>query len=77
MERSYVLKGEHPKNCPQEQYFTHNEGATAMGIAQDWLRKGWNPVLFSKTYAGDFKFHLDYRKVQSPKVRQPDRKRAA
>lgn len=44
-----VLYGVHPRLGDQTQYFTLNEKACALAIAEAWLRKGWKPVLLQKS----------------------------
>ena len=46
----YVLNGWNRRDGEMEQYFTRNEGETAIAIARIWLNKGWRPVL--KSYVG-------------------------
>jgi hypothetical protein len=62
MDRMFLLIGQHPYDGVIESNFTQGEAATALAIAKEWDRKGFRPVLISKTYKGDFKFL--YRSVK-------------
>ena len=71
MSKLYVLNGVLPNAVrdgshvtpagPIQSFFTENEHDTALAIAKVWYGKGYKPVLFSKTYDGQFETLYNYR----------------
>jgi hypothetical protein len=49
-----VLKGTHPIEGEICNEFTLNEKETAVHIGKVWLRRGWKPRLFVKSWDGRF-----------------------
>lgn len=46
---------------PIQALFLESERETALAIAARWYAKGWKPVLFSKTYDGNFQTLYHYK----------------
>lgn len=46
---------------PIQSLFVESERETALAIAASWYAKGWKPVLFSKTYDGQFETLYNYK----------------
>jgi hypothetical protein len=46
---------------PIQSLFVENERETALAIAGEWYAKGWKPLLFSKTYNGQFETMFNYK----------------
>lgn len=87
MSKLYVLNGVLPFAVrdeghvtaagPVQQLFTENEYDTALAIAKVWYNKGYKPILFSKTYDGEFETLYDYRDAVKAKATKVARKLAA